>query len=191
MLPAGLAIELDEDRLGVRRHRALEAADVIGIGPDDVPAEALEGMGELVDGTAIELARGNEFVARPQQLVKRDDLRGMSRCDGQRGGAAFERGDAFFEDCVGRISNPGIDVSERLQAEQRGGVVGVVEHERRGLIDRRHARAGGGIGLRAGMHGKGRKSGNTIGHILSFVKVSSPEGGRAAASRKMSGANII
>src|SRR6266702_3364703 len=45
-------------------------------------------------------------------------------------------------------------------------MVGIVEHEGRGLIDRCHPRAGGGIGLRAGMHGKGRKSRKTVGHSL-------------------------
>ena len=37
----------------------------------------------------------------------------------------------------------------RLQPEQRGGVIGVVEHERGGLIDRRRPRAGDQIRLRA------------------------------------------
>src|SRR3981189_813099 len=52
-------------------------------------------------------------------------------------------------------------------------VVGVIEYERRGLINRRGSRAGGGIGLRAGMHGEGRKSRKTIGHSFSFVTCSS------------------
>ena len=183
MLPAGLAIELDEDRLGVRRHRALEAADIVGIGPHHVPAEALEGVGELVDRAAIEFSRGDEFVAGHQQLLQHDDLRGVARGHRQRGGAAFERRDALFQHRVGRIADAGIDVAERLQPEQRGGVVGVVEHERRGLIDRRRPRAGGGIGLRAGMHGKGRKSRKTIGHSVRPVVFGSEIARHADGSR--------
>ena len=99
-------------------------------------------------------------------MLKHDDLRGVSGRHRQRGGAAFERCDALFQHRVGRISDAGIDVAERLQAEQRRGVIGVVEHERRGLIDRRRPRAGGRIRLRAGMHGEGRKSRETVGHSM-------------------------
>ena len=38
-----------------------------------------------------------------------------------------------------------------FQVEQRGGVIGVLEHERGGLVDRHGARAGRGIGMLAGM----------------------------------------
>jgi hypothetical protein len=42
------------------------------------------------------------------------------------------------------------------------------------LRDRRRPRASGGVRLRAGMHGEGRKSGETIGHSFSFMTGSSP-----------------
>ena len=129
MEPEGLAIELDEDRLGVRRHRAFEAADIIGVGPRDVPAKTLEGVGELVDRAAIEFSRGDDLVAGPQQLLQHDDLCGVSRCHRERGGAAFKGGDALFKHRLGRISDPGVDVSERLQSEQRCGMIGIVEDE--------------------------------------------------------------
>ena len=163
---AGIGDRFDEDRLGVRRHRALEAADVVRIGPHHVPAKALEGVGELVDRAAIEFSRGDEFVAGLHQLVQHDHLRGVAGGDRKRGGAAFERGDALFQHRVGRVADAGIDVAERLQAEQRGGVVGVVEDERCRLVDRRHPRAGGGIGLCARVNGEGGKSGLTIGHTV-------------------------
>ena len=52
---AGIGDRLGEDRLGLRRDRALERADVVGIGPHHVPAEILERVVELVDRAAIEL----------------------------------------------------------------------------------------------------------------------------------------
>jgi len=88
-------------------------------------------------------------------LLKHDDLRGVPGRHRKRGGAAFEGCDTLFQHRVGRISDAGIDVAECLQAEQRGGVIGVVKHERRGLINRCRPRAGSRIRLRAGMHGKG------------------------------------
>lgn len=81
--------------------------------------------------------------------MKHEDLGGMAGSDRERPGAAFERGDALFEHVVGRVAEPRIDVAEGLQAEQRGGMLDIVEDERRRLIDRGCARAGGGIGLGA------------------------------------------
>ena len=168
-VPPGLAIELDEDGLGLRRDGALKAFDVVAVGPDHLPAETLEGVVELVDRAAIEFSRGDEFVAGLQQRLEHDHLRRMARGDRKRGRAAFERRHALLQHRIGRVADAGIDVAERLQAEQRCGVVGVVEDERGGLVDRRRPRAGGRIRLRAGVHGQGGESGGTLGHALSFV----------------------
>ncbi len=81
----------------MRGDRALETADIIGIGPHHVPAKTLEGVGELVDRTAIEFSRGDEFVAGHQQLLQHDDLRGVAGGHRQRRRAAFERRDALFQ----------------------------------------------------------------------------------------------
>jgi len=75
-------------------------------------------MGELVDRAAIEFSRCDEFVAGSEQLLQHDDLRGVSRRHRERGGAAFKGGDALFEHRLGRIPDPGIDVSKCLQSEQ-------------------------------------------------------------------------
>ena len=62
------------------------------------------------------------------------------------------------------VSNCGcLDIAKRLQAEQRGGVIDVVEDEGRRLVDRRGARAGGRVGLGAGMDGQRVESGCAFG----------------------------
>src|SRR5690606_42065307 len=53
-----------EDRLGARGDGAVEGRRVLGVGPHHVPAEALERIVELVDRAAIQLAGGDELVAR-------------------------------------------------------------------------------------------------------------------------------
>jgi hypothetical protein len=53
---------------------------------------------ELIDRAAIELAAGNELVARFEQRMECEELRRVARGDGERRGGAFERGDALFED---------------------------------------------------------------------------------------------
>ena len=63
----------------------------------------------------------------------------------------FERSDALFQHGVGRIGDARVHVPGALHVEQRRGVVGVAEHERGRLVDRRRARARGGVGLLAGV----------------------------------------
>jgi hypothetical protein len=85
------------------------------------------------------------------QIVEHDHLRGMAGGDRKRRRAAFKGRDALFQHRLRRVHDAGIDVAEGLQAEQRGGVIGIIEDEGGRLVDRRGARAGGGIGLGAGM----------------------------------------
>src|SRR6185369_11806512 len=54
-----------------------------------------------------------------------------------------------------------------LQAEQRSGMVDILEHERGGLIDRRGARAGGRVRLGAGMDRERGKAWRAVGHLRS------------------------
>ena len=123
-------------------------------------------MGELVDRPAIELARGDELVARLEQRVEHQRLRRVTGGHGERRRAAFERRDALLEHRLGRIGDAGIDVAEGLEIEQRRGVLDVVEDEGRGLIDRRGARAGRGVGLGAGMDGERVEAGLALcGHF--------------------------
>jgi hypothetical protein len=161
---ARIGDRLDEDRLGLGRDGALESPDVVRIGPHHVPAEVLEGVIELVDRAAVELLGRDELLARLHQAVHHDDLRGMTGGDREPGGAALERRHPLLQHRRRRIADAGIDVAEGLQAEQRGRMVDILEHERGGLIDRRRARTGRGIGLGAGMNCQGREAGDALGH---------------------------
>jgi hypothetical protein len=60
----------------------------------------------------------------------------------------------FWSAADGRVGQAGIDVADFLQAEERGGMVGVAEDISGGLIDRHLACAGGRIGLGACVNGQ-------------------------------------
>ena len=81
--------------------------------------------------------------------------------------AALERRHAFFQRGHGRVAQARIDVAEGLQVEQAGGVVGAVEDEARGLVDRQRPRAGGGVGDLAGVDGQGLGLELAVGHRAS------------------------
>ena len=148
---------LAKDRACFRRDRLLERRRIGGVRPLHVPIELLERVIELIDRAAVELAAGNELIARLEQRVEDEELRRVPRGDGKRRGAAFQRRDAPFQHGLRRVVDARVDVAEHFQPEQRGGVVGVVEDEGGGLIDRRRPRAGCGIRGGARMDGQGSK----------------------------------
>ena len=164
MMPPGLAINSTKIALVFGRERRAERVGIGGVGPAHVPAAFLEGMGELVDRAAIELARGDELIAGLEQRMEHERLRRVARGDGKRRRAAFERRDPLLQHRLGGIGDARVDVAERLEIEQSRGMLDVVEDKGRGLIDRRGARAGRGIGLRAGMDGKRVEAGFRSGH---------------------------
>jgi hypothetical protein len=94
---AGIGEVLDKDRLALRGQRAAEILRIGWVDKMAFPAEHLERQAELGQRAAIEVARGDEFVARLQQREKNQELRGMARCRRDRGATAFEAGDALFE----------------------------------------------------------------------------------------------
>ena len=95
-----------------------------------------------------------------------EHLRRVAGGHGERRRAAFERGDPLLEHRAGRIADAGVDVAEGLQAEQRGCMIDVVEHERRGLVDRRRPGAGRRIRRSAGMNRKRAEAGQAVTHSV-------------------------
>src|SRR5690606_4877540 len=150
-------------------YQFLDAGDVIGIGPAHFPAEILERMAELVDRPAIELARRDEVVAALHEGMEDEKLRRVTRGGGERGGAAFERGNALLEHALGRVHDARVDIAELLQAEQRRGMAGIIEYVGSGLVDRRDPRLGGRIRLCTCMDGERVETWRALRHVpLSF-----------------------
>ena len=84
---AGVGEAFDEDRLAARRQRP---AEVLGVGRVDeaaVPAELGERLRKLRQRAAVQVARGDEFVARREQGKESNKLRGVAG-GGGHGGAS-------------------------------------------------------------------------------------------------------
>ena len=127
------------------------------------PAELFERQPELGERAAIEVARGEELVARLHHGEEGEESGRMAGRRGAGGAPAFEGGQALLEHGHGGIADARIDVAEVVQVEERGRIVDVVEHIGRRLEDRRDACAGGGVGRRAGMDRLGLEAVDGIG----------------------------
>jgi len=82
------------------------------------------------------------MVAGIEQRCDRKMHRGHAARGADRTDAAFERGDALLQHCGRRVGDPRVDVAGAFEVEQRRGVVGILEHVGRGLVDRNRARTG-------------------------------------------------
>ncbi len=134
---------LDVERLRPLVDGALEGGGVVALHEPHVDAEAGQRDLELVVGPAVEVAGGDDVVAGLGEGGEGQELRGLPAGRGQRGRPALERGHPLLEDVGGRVHDPRVDVPELLKREQARTVGGVVEGERRALVD------GHGAGVRA------------------------------------------
>ena len=82
---------------------------------------------------------------------QRQELRRLPARQSERRHTALERRHTLLEHGRRGIHDAAIDVAEFLQAEQARGVLGIVERERCGLIDRHGTGVRGGIRVVAGV----------------------------------------
>ncbi len=149
----GVGDRLRVQQLGARRDGPAEGLGVVAVHEGDVDAELLEGVAEQRDGAAVERPGRDHVVAGAGQV---EDGRADGRLaggEGDAGHSVFQRGHPLLEHRRGRVGDARVDVARLLQREQAGGVLAVAEHEGGGLVDGHGPRAGGGVGLLAGMQG--------------------------------------
>ena len=167
---AGIGEALDEDRLGALGQRALEIFRVFLVDEMAGPAEFAKTRPELRERAAVKIARGDEFVARLQQREEGQELRRVPRGRRDRRAPALQRRDALLQHGDGRIAQARVHMAEIVQIEQRRGVLGVLEHIGRSLIDRRDPRAGRSVRHGAGVDRLGLESVVGLGARLAFAK---------------------
>ena len=144
-----------EYRLGALVDQRFQCGDVIVCGEAGLDAETRQGVGQQVVGAAVELGHRDDVVAGFGHGLDGVGNGGHAGGDGQCADAAFQRRHAFLEHGVGRVHDARVDIAGDFQVEQVGTVLGVVEGEGAGLVDRHRHRLGGRVGAIAGVDGQG------------------------------------
>jgi hypothetical protein len=152
------------DGLRVLLHCCGEIRRIIAVDERGLHTEAAQGDVELGDGPAVELGRGHNVVPGSSQRGEGDEFRGHAGRGSDGADAAFERGDPLLEGGHGGVANPRVDVAVLLQREEVGGVVGVLEDEGRGLVDRYGAGTVLGIGSSTRVQGTGAEAECAFSH---------------------------
>jgi hypothetical protein len=146
---------LGQHQPGLRPHRGAVGADVARVDEAGLDAEARQGVGQQVDGPAIQRRGRHDMPAGAHQSGDRQVHGGLAAGRADRADAALERGDALLEDRDGGVADARVDVAGALQVEQRRRVVGRVEHVGGGLVYRHRARPGRRVGLLPGVQAQG------------------------------------
>ena len=139
-----IADRLPVEQLRAAGDRTLDRVGVGEVGEGHIDTHPSQRHVELGVRASVERPRSDDLVPLPAQGEHGDEL----GCLTGRGG---ERPDPLLERCGRRVADPGVDVAVRLEREQVGGVLSIVEHERGGRIDRLCTRSGLGIRSLAGV----------------------------------------
>src|SRR5690606_4520006 len=83
--------------------------------------------------------------------------------------------EALLERCDGRVADAGVDVAVLLQREEVRGVVRVLEHERRGLVDRHRPGPRRRVGDAPGVQGPGAEPEGVLGHRAALFRSTGAE----------------
>ena len=152
-IAGGIADGLGEHRFGVRVDQSLDRVRLVAVGKAAGDTLARQHMAEQGVRRAVELRDGDDVAAAIGEVGECEMQRGLAGRDRQRADAAFEFGDALFQNRRGRIGDPAVAIAVGFEIEQRGAVIGAVEGIGGGLIDRNGDGLGGRIWLVAGMNG--------------------------------------
>ena len=150
-----VAQRLHEHRAGVFVGQLGDRLGVVALGEAHLDAELRQRVGEQVVGTAVELRLGDDVVAGAAHVEHRVGHGRLAGRQGTRGNAALKLGDALLQHIPGGVHDAGVDVARLRQGEQVGRVLGVVEDERRRLVDRHCPRVGGRVRYLTAMEGDG------------------------------------
>ena len=139
----GIADGLGEHRLGVVVDQLLDGVRLVAVGEAGGDALARQHMAKQGVRGAVELRHGNDVAAGVGEIDEREMQRRLSGGDRERADAAFELGDALFQNRGGRIGDPAVAIAFGFEVEQGGAVIGAVEGVGGGLIDRNRDGLGG------------------------------------------------
>ena len=146
-----IADRFQVDRLGLRIDQGLEARHLHAIGKPRLDPDVFEGVFKLIVRAAVEVRGRDKIITHGRDIIDREKLRRVPRRSRQRRHASLERRDALFEDIVGRIHQPGVDIAELLEREKARAVCGIFKLISGRLVDRHRARTRGRINLLAGV----------------------------------------
>ena len=140
-----VADRLDVDGLRLGVDRGIEFGRLGAVDELEIDAVLRQCVLEEVVRPTVKRRTGNDVIADAGKVEDGERLSRLAGADGQGPDAALESGHALFEYPVGGVHDPGVDVAELLQAEEAGGMVGIVEDVAGCGVDRNRSGLGGGI----------------------------------------------
>ena len=132
---------LEVDHPGVAGDRPAEVLRVAHVDEARRHPELGEPRADEGEGAAVEGLVDDDLVALAQERPQHRADRAHAGGERQRRLGAFEAGEAPLEEIEGRVADAAVEVPRGLAAEHRRALLGAVEGEGRGHVDRRNQRA--------------------------------------------------
>ena len=143
----GVAQGLQVNGLGVGLNGGGDGAQIVGVHKSRGYPVLGQGVGQQVIASAIDGFLGYDVIPRLGQGLNGVSDRRRARSHGQGRHTAFQGRDALFQHILGGVGQPPVDVPGIRQPKTGGGVGGIPEHIRGGLINGHCPGVGGGVGL--------------------------------------------
>ena len=134
-IAVGVAQRLDIEGAGVWSDGRLDFLQIMDIHKTRRDAKAGQGMRQQVVAAAVDGLLGDDVPAVLRQGLKGVGDGGGARGQRQCGHAPFQRRDPLFQDVLGGVGQPAVDVARVRQVKPGGGVRAVVKDVGGGGVD--------------------------------------------------------
>ena len=173
----GVAKRLGIEQLGVGLDGGLNSGEVVGAHEGGGEALLNKRVAEEVHRAAVKVGGGHDMVTSRCDVLHGDGDSSRTTGHAERTHAALERRDALLKDRGSGVGETRVDVAGLRKGKAAGRRGGVLEHVRRGGVNRHRAGIGGGVG--AFLAGMGLEGLKTVG-VLGVGHRRSPFGFRIA-----------
>ena len=143
----GVAQSFQIDGFGVGLDGGGEFLQAVSIHKGGGYTELRQSVSQQIIAAAVDGFLGHDMIPRLGQSLNGVGNRRRAGGQGQSSHAAFQSCDTLFQNILGGIGQPAIDVACIRQTKPGGGVSGIVEHITGGLIDGYRPGVGGRICL--------------------------------------------
>ena len=124
----GVAHALDVDKAGLRADSRLKILAFAALDERRVYAAVGEGVGEEVEGAAVERGCGDDVAALGEYVLHGAGYRGGAAGERHGGDAALERGHALLKHRGGGVVHAGVDIAGLAEVKSRRGLGAGREH---------------------------------------------------------------
>jgi len=132
---AGVTNGLEINGLGLIINGGNDVLNLVSLNKLGSDTKSWEHNLELVIGTTVQVASGDNVITSVSEGRNGHELRGLARGGSNGSNTTFQGSNSLFEDIYSGVHNATVDITELLEAEEPRAVSGVIEDVRACSVD--------------------------------------------------------